>query len=233
MSAVAVKERPILFSAPMIQAILAGRKTQTRRIVKPVGKDEGFVLADLLGDSWWPFRSYDGESFDDGSGCEVAIECPYGKIGDRLYVKEAWKTRAMFDNMKPVDIGKRVGKDVLYLADNVFTDISGCRDEFVAGRYRHARFMPRWASRITLEIENVRVQRVQEISEEDARAEGIESVVDGTVGRTWKLHGDLERLNQWTKDPRWAFQCLWNSINGNWDENPWCWAIGFREVRPI
>ena len=88
-----MKERPILFSAPMIRAILAGTKTQTRRLIKPVGNDEGFVLQDY-GDGFWPYRSEDGESGfyrdRDGYDTEERIKCPHGQPGDRLWVRESF-----------------------------------------------------------------------------------------------------------------------------------------------
>lgn len=173
-----MKERPILFSAPMVRALLDGRKTQTRRVVKPqptATREEAI-------------RTYGkGGTFILEAGF-FGVRCPYGQLGDRLWVRETW--------------GACAGSPV-YRAD----DNATCPD---GGRWKPSIHMPRWASRITLEVTGVRVERLQDISEEDAIAEGVP-----------EQRGDP-----------WAFQCLWDSINGarercSWAANPWVWAITF------
>jgi hypothetical protein len=203
-----VKERPILFSAPMIRALLAGTKTQTRRIVKPVGNDDGFVLQDY-GDGWWPYRSDDGESpFKEED--EIPHACPYGAPGDRLWVRETWKPsheaegrafyRASWGNYENGD------------------------------RWRPSIHMPRAASRITLEIVVVRVERLQDISEADAIAEGVieHQTLDGR--RACNIDGGP----MMACGPIPAYRALWEQINGagSWDENPWVWVVEFRRVTP-
>jgi hypothetical protein len=155
------KERPILFSAPMVRALLDGRKTQTRRVVKSIGKDEGFVVCERDDETWWPHRSDDGErcwhtvkrgghEYQD----DTPHSCPYGAPGDLLWVRETW-SKARSCNCS----------DIFYRADG---ETSGRQTAFSfierESRWRPSIHMPRWASRITLEVTGVRVERLQEIS---------------------------------------------------------------------
>ncbi len=185
-----MKERPILFSAPMVRAILAGTKTQTRRVVKPVGDDDGFVLQDY-GDGWWPYRSDDGESTMK-NGMEIPHACPYGQPGDRLWVREAW-----------ADCDKLVR---YYATDDVHP----------LRKKRPSIHMPRWASRITLEITSVQVEHLQDISVADCIAEGIP-------------RGGPENPDN---IERREYQTLWESINGagSWNANPWVWVVAFKRM---
>lgn len=203
-------ERPILFSAPMVRAILDGRKTQRRRIVKPPMKwGERFPVcnpAAMAADHsvWW----WDGE-FD---RVGVAQSCPYGATGDRLYVRETWRAEARFDNFKPREIA--AGNLISYDADYPDRDRpnNGCR-----GKTRVSIHMPRWASRITLEITDVRVERLNDISEADATAEGTqEPSLVPIVGVAWSERG--------------MYAKLWEHINGagSWGANPWVWAVTFK-----
>lgn len=203
----AKRERPVLFSGPMVRAILEGRKTQTRRVVKSLvyGPDEQAPIY-MAGDVplAFPERFYDG-----------SIKCPYGRVGDRLWVKETWATAAVFDKLKPLDIPE--GSPIGYAAD----------DDFYApfqGRTRPSIFMRQWMSRITLEIVSVRVERLQKISREDAKAEGFwPSPYNGLESWAGRSYGNAEL----------AYRACWESINGSgsWAKNPWVWVIGFRRVQ--
>jgi hypothetical protein len=197
------KERPILFSAPMVRAILEGRKTQTRRIVKK-------------------FVPY-GET--------ILSVCPYGELGDRLWVREAWAAHGGWDDMKPSLIDFFPDTNIWYRADGERDGSAGIPN-VRRGRWRSSMFMPRRASRILLEISDVRVQRLQEISAEGALAEGVASTefwrpkdVEGKPFED-KWWDDCEF---WSRYPQLAFRGLWESINGvgSWDANPWVWAISF------
>ena len=193
-----MKERPILFQSDMVNAILEGRKTQTRRIVKPT-KDRNGSGCQL-------------------APCEIAGEvnsgdysfCSYGKPGDRLWVREAFRNRRV-DNSPG---------DVVYRADHP-------GESTVPGSYgrswKPSIHMPRWASRITLEIVSARVERLQDISEADAKAEGV-------IGEKEAAEAGLE----WHDKPRRAFRFLWQSINGpdSWDANPWVLVVEFRRIEP-
>lgn len=196
-----MKESQILFSAPMVRALLAGTKTQTRRQVAFPRTRPSFVVLDH-GQGWWPYQSDDGESELCDDGMEHPYVSPYGKPGDRLWVREAWKAHPMFDHLPPRDIPE---SHIWYMADDGYKAES---------RYRHARFMPRWASRILLEVTAVRVEQLQDISESDAMAEGCYT------------------------DPACpaydAYRSLWEQINGpgSWDANPWVWVVEFKRVTP-
>jgi hypothetical protein len=219
-----VKERPILFTPGNIRAILEDRKTQTRRVIKPqpIG----------AGEEW--------------QKCAVRnlVSCPYGIPGDRLWVREtfALENNEEYDGelefAAPKD-GRPIRHHVAineydssydvfprYRATEPNIDLTceheKCNED--CGPCQHpwkpAIHMPRWASRITLEITEVRVQRVQEISLEDALAEGIDPVVE--------LLGGFK-----ASDPVGAYKALWDSINGKthpWSANPWVWAITFRRL---
>jgi len=219
------KERPILFSAPMVQAILDGRKAMTRRICKcenTIKAAESFC--DVLHDGKGAIRlsenkigprpigyichTNEGPDIDD---C-IKMFSPYGVPGDRLWVRETW---AAFDDQAIKDRDK---SRVFYRADdgvNYPTD----------GKWKPSIFMPRWASRILLEVTEVRIERLQDISEADAKAEGA-PVADIVSGRALLD----QRSNQGCY--RWGFRLLWDSINGPgaWDSNPWVWVISFRRI---
>jgi hypothetical protein len=206
----AAKERPILFSGPVIPAILEDQKTQTRRIIKPQPDEDG--LAKVINGPW---QDTDGRSY----------RCPYGKPGDILWVRETF----CIENSKgvPGDPPFSDGRPIRHHDDEHWgpwweqphyraTDPApeleiGTGEPGV--KWRPSIFMPRWASRITLEIADVRVERLQSISGDDARAEGY----DGSHAF-----------------PREWFALLWERINGpgSWEANPWVWAVEFRRVQP-
>lgn len=223
-TAAPVKERPILFTGAMVRAILAGTKTQTRRLVKPVGRDGGFVVYDNETLDAWPYRSDDGESCyhttwtKDGRYClhETPIECPHGAAGDRLWVRET------FSESEPCFLGGKAQPTVWYRANNN-------RPTWAERRWRPSIFMRRPLSRLLLEVTDVRVQRLQDISEADAKAEGIEYVDDGRGH--YGVRG-VDGTHGWTAAE--SYGRLWESINGagSWDRNPWVWAVNFRRVTP-
>lgn len=179
-----MKEHPILFSGPMVEAILEGRKTQTRRIIKPQLRVEeypnmpGVLFTPYGGKDWW-VNSQPSHPAHISKACDK-------QPGDRLWVRETW---AMYS---PLDVVYRAGSK------------TSC-----TGRWKPSIHMPRWASRITLEVASVRVERLQDITEADAKAEGFESVSD--------------------------FKTLWEKLNKKsgfgWDANPWVWVIQFKEVK--
>lgn len=186
-------DRPILFSGPMVRALLDGRKTQTRRVLKPQ-----------------PNRMNGGKPLNNGRGSYSSefgwTRLPYGR-GDRLWVREAWKCEERFHVVAPRDLPPRV--PVYYSADPDLRDSSpGC-----AGRQRAGMHIPRWASRLTLIVTDVRVQRLQQISEVDAIREGV-TLIEESI-----------------EDPRMAFMWLWDSLNASrgfgWDGNPWVCALTF------
>ena len=197
-----MKERPILFSAPMVRAILAGTKTQTRRVAKLTAS--GHVKEPGGHRRWHP------------ADPDAAHACPYGQPGDRLWVRETWAYGIHAMAAKRDEDGPFV-----YAAD-------GTTQGRLCDRWRQSIHMPRWASRITLEITSVRVERLHDISEADAIAEGCIQNPNGYYqGGPHKVIG----LKQMATAVR-AYRDLWESINGpsSWDANPWIWVVEFRRV---
>ena len=237
-----VKERPIIFTGESVRSIFAGTKTQTRRIAKFVPRD-GANLA---------FSGMSAGHFDTGvpsSGHVLysrgrggvwqqrtePLHCPHGAPGDRLYVKETHRFE-VFSNERfyndadgysrsteTIDVASDPGDRVWYEADgDPPKNLEGWTSK------RSPLYMPRWASRLTLEIVDVRVQRLNDISEEDARAEGVDAWINSFKG------GDTYHQNSLLGAyPTTAFARMWDAINGKrhpWASNPWVWAITFRRV---
>lgn len=229
-----MKERPILFSAPMVRALLAGTKTQTRRAVrKQFPADAEVVEVGLTNESGWQISGHSRLWWDDGQACiDDAVLCPYGVPGDRLWVRETfvqgWPAREddcpdQFDadgNERPMT--------TWYRASN--PELNWCTDGENTERtpWRPSIHMPRAASRILLEVTDVRVERLQDISDADALAEGIVhlprmegyGLPDGS-----HFHGTDPRISYWS---------LWDAINGQGavEANPWVWAVSFRRFAP-
>jgi hypothetical protein len=210
-------ERPLLFSAPMVRALLAGTKTQTRRVVKsaePIAK---------LGSSadWDRFKAHPDMPTPSivlltNRGLPFTLPCPYGKPGDRLWVRESgWerpeRTPAMMRE------GADTWAPYYYAADGE----DGEQLRAWGFKARPSIHMPRWASRILLEVVGVHVERLQDISERDAEAEGAQPN-DGYAGPA------SDRQKGW----RDAYRKLWLTINGpeSWATNPWVWVVDFRRV---
>jgi hypothetical protein len=228
----ATRERPILFSGPMVRAILAGSKTQTRRIVK-LGHVGTFRRSETKGYDW-TFRGSRRGSTRFHSSCwqdlrhQQLIElCPYGLVGHRLWVRETWlplwHSGAGFDTCLP-PTGREGHPDVIkYRAD-------GEKPCDFDGSWWPSIHMRRRYSRITLEITAVRVERLNDISEVDAIAEGLIAWTDPP--RVPTKHYGLSRADVWEADPRMAYKRLWESINGanSWAANPWVWVVEFRRL---
>lgn len=223
-------DKPILFSAPMVRALLDGRKTQTRRVFKPQPPDGAKMFAWNIGDCL-NFATFIHE--DERGNADMHHSRIPAWRGDRLWVREAWRSMDGLDGSNGTEIAancieagyQRPWAPLHYEADGARADWIAEPRGFgtKAGRYRHARFMPRWASRLTLIVTDVRVQRLQEISTDDAIEEGI--------SLPWVAGGTLAMMAQGiAKD---GFKSLWNSINGPeaWDANPWVAAYSFRVIR--
>lgn len=198
------KERPILFSDQMVRAILDGRKTQTRRVIKGRGL-WSIEDADDYSNRKWP-------GFEDEYGTWCDMPCPYGAVGDRLWVRETWL--CVTGEPGPITCS--------YRADHGKTEF--------AGLWKPSIHMPRWASRITLEITGVRVERLNEISHHDAMQEGLIEWTDPP--RVSSLHYGLSCADVWETNAPAAFKRLWESINGagSWALNPWVWVVEFKRV---
>lgn len=204
-----MKERPILFSAPMVRALLDGSKTQTRRIVK-IQPPAGTVSVGIYHhpDPREHFWAWDGHHI-----IEWAKPCPYGQPGDRLWVRETWANdaEAQWETQK---------RGAYYRADDDAEETkANCVAAGMPFRWIPSIHMPRWASRIDLLIKSARVERLQDISETDALAEGI------TYAQLPENPQDAQRARTW-------YRGLWEQINGagSWEANPWVWVVEFERV---
>lgn len=230
-----MKERPILFSAPMVRAILAGAKTQTRRIVKPQPTMGMVAGRPDLGTGWIWIRANKARfnnPCDEADLCRSMSEhhgiCPYGEPGDRLWVKETIDRRRSKG---------QYGPHAYYRADDARVTALDNKDRDTPHKWKWQRdclpciHMPRGLSRITLEVTSARVERLKDITEDDARAEGCsgfdpEPVAEG--GTIYAYHGVSS-----APSPVAHFRCLWESINGErapFGSNPFVWRVEFKAL---
>jgi hypothetical protein len=219
-----IRERPILFSGPMVRAILEGRKTQMRRIVK---HPEYYGCP--TGDCPHSLQIHCNAAMNEP---DILSECPYGKPGDLLWVRETWFIASTDTGSVSIGYKERLpagktltdtdgGLDVIRCLDR---EIVRWAEDRISDHWRPSIFMPRWASRITLEITDVRVERLNDISEANAYEEGVSD--------TWPLDslpylsafGGRAVINNYAH--------LWKSINGNgsWAKNPWVWVISYKRI---
>lgn len=239
-----MKERPILFSGEMVRAILEGRKTQTRRVIKPQPIDlPNGVYCNPYNNNYehFTFWTHDDKMILTAGGNiknTAHWKCPYGHPEDRLWVRETWWAT----NKKIYPSG--VLPDIYFKAD--FTNIKNNKTEKCklcnhkisnknhAVKWFSPLFMPRWASRINLEITNIRVERVQDITAEDCTKEGIIGVQRGggyqyDTQKEWNYKNPIS-----ARTPVLAYKQLWDSINSKrgygWAVNPWVWVIEFRRI---
>lgn len=214
-----IKEKPVLFSGQMVRAILEGRKTVTRRAVKPAFPVSVIQVLPFAGDhsAWMPVMP----GTPDQPWDEQARICPYGKPGDRLWVRES--TEADYDTHDAVTLAR-------YCADKAPVLVTDCADPELNGSVAHWNYprdvrpsihMKREQARILLEITAVRIERLQDISEEQAEAEGIDFL---------RHAPDADE----TLTAKQLFECLWCGINGDdsWNANPWVWVVEFKRVTP-
>lgn len=231
-----MKERGIIFNAEMVRAVLEGRKTQTRRIIKdcPTVQD-GWYPDRYNNSAEWTFWGARGSA--DAGRCTLPfVKCPFGEVGDRLWVRETWMPDAPRDGTwGDVEFYGCKGSP-LSMIPKQFRKPEHCihratwdGSEMVG--WTPSIHMPRWASRITLEITGVRVERSQDITEQDAAAEGVPPAGDllPDYPDTYLTpKGDFATAKV-------AFQRLWESIYGeeSWQANPWVWVIEFERVEGV
>lgn len=239
--------RPILFSGTMVKALLDGRKQQTRRIVKlphtnPLGQWEPSTVG---GGSC---RFKDGMPYPERTclwhtRTGDSLVCPHGIVGDLLWIRENWRVSNRWDSTPPRDLSARQMTVMFAAGGSVANQESGRYEldetypETIpdwAGKLRPGMFMPRWASRVTLRITDIRVERLSEISEADAISEGIEPEGDG-----WKSyerilegpHKDTPHPHAMVpnRSPVTSYRELWESLNGkdSWALDPWVWVVFF------
>lgn len=211
------RQLPILFNAEMVRQILSGAKTQTRRPAKVDG-DPDSISIDRIGRDWratWDLET--SSSMDHGSeprSVSEELRCPYGEPGRLLYVRETWSGLLVMED------GAEICAYRASCPDDTF-DYFGA-DGFVTSvkvdKWKPSIHMPKWASRITLEVTDVRVERVQDISDADAVAEGF-------FARDLFPDDDPIPVSAAA-----FFESAWHDIYGNWDANPWVWVVSFKRV---
>lgn len=214
-----MKERGMIFNSEMVRAILDGRKTQTRRIVKGVPSSHDF--------HGWILSSFNSK--DEGKACwaigkshflnqPIRVRCPFGAIGDRIWVRESFRVHS-----RATDVATLVYKASV---QNSWTEqthrvpVTACNKPVSPEKWTPSIHMPRWASRITLEITDVRVERLNSITEQDAIDEGCHGGHDSIPGYMYSA------------TPHEHFHHIWESIYGadSWQANPWVWVISFRRI---
>ncbi|ELT6814189.1 hypothetical protein R9C70_000593 [Klebsiella pneumoniae] len=237
-------ERGMIFNAEMVRAILDGRKTQTRRIMKPQPEPCP------RGGHWWPSNVFktmlhveeEMQNGKGGWGGLVGDACPFGDVGDRIWVREAYRFPASLDDISPTGVGemavatgyRKPWAPTFYEFTGTFSDgwkgFETPPKVSDAGKLRPSIHMPRWASRILLEITDVRVERLNAISEEDAEEEGIDMEALYDSQDCYDCIADHNMTGRPTVTG--AFKYLWESIYGDesWKANPWVWVITFRRV---
>jgi len=253
-----IKERPILFNAPMVRAIIDGTKTQTRRVMKVQPPSAEYKLStciDTTGNKKDKGRQHwitmQGQ-YSVGDSSQPYFSCPFGYAGDQLWVREnfqpiyaeGWDEGRNPDGSgDPVDYKTGHGYAPSYPATDGIEEFYDEQTEEISSRVWPSIHMPKWASRIQLEITGVRVERLNDISEEDATDEGITSeqvIIGAHCGggthtevsgiRHFYDGGDDEGYECATE----AYKALWESINGegSWDANHWVWVIEFKVIKP-
>ncbi|EAQ0896678.1 hypothetical protein M9158_004691 [Salmonella enterica] len=203
-----MNERGMIFNAEMVRAILDGRKTQTRRPIK--WKQTRFTeIAERDDGSLWPWAE------DCERGGDIWFACPYGEIGDRIWVRETFRVHSRATDVATLVYRASVRNSWTEQTHRV--PIAVCDKPATPEKWTPSIHMPRWASRILLEITDVRVERLRDLSEEDAKSEGITPPAGGV------LPGWEYRIN---------FRDLWMDIYGtdSWEANPWVWVIEFKRV---
>lgn len=217
------KERPILFNGEMVRAILEGRKTVTRRAIKPAPQ----MVTDSSIEPWSGDPAVLMRLLEKSGKC-----CPFGQPGDRLWVRETWQGPLLSDDEMRADPGWWKDMSRYQNPAHCAYRASGDSCEFVDPdgdmqcRWKPSIHMPRWASRIQLEITDVRVERLQDITEQQALAEGVKPEL---CDHSRQACADI---GCWGETAKGAFGFLWESLNGagSWDANPWVWVVEFKRV---
>lgn len=254
-----MKERGLIFTGESVQAFLAGRKTQTRRFIKP----QPVHVEDYQGEGPGLLQRWSSGRFYFAHDPYRRLVCPYGEAGDRIWVKEAWRIAAWRTNEEkfaidyqaspelvrtpwtfpndPSVFGRLLGQSQVE-ALNAARAGSGSTKELPGGhfhwehgdspcRWRNSRYMPRWASRLTFDVVEARVERLQDISHEDAIAEGTLHWVEGL-----KQQADYDSDSNLGAYPVTAYKRLWDRLNAKrgcaWAQNPWVWVLTLQPVEP-
>lgn len=229
----AKKERPILFSNDMVKAILVMLKTMTRRtkgleVINQNPDDWQFEWADFCLDKPWRFTqksSINDQSLKDRSFHQEAIKCPYGKTGDVLWVRETWARVPFSAYNQSIDVSQLpIDPEGWEVA------VFKAGWDRSAPRWKPSIHMPKVAARIWLEITDIRVERLQDISDVDAASEGIDRKTEKKKAGMCTFYKDYCNRNDWYWSAKASFMSLWQKINGreSWRANPWVWVISFK-----
>lgn len=222
-----MRERPILFNADMVRAVLDGRKTQTRRIIQSPAKNiqaSGHQVIEYRepGDKWYGEHVFSMRN-QSGTWCDYTKEqflakCPFGAVGDRLWVRETFRVHSRATDV--ATLVYKASEQQSWTQQTHRVPIEKCNKPAVVDTWTPSIHMPRWASRITLEITCVRVERLNSMTEKDALAEGCLGGHDSIPGY------------QYSATPHEHFHHVWQSIYGadSWQANPWVWVIEFKRV---
>jgi len=220
-----MKERPILFNGEMVRAILDGRKTQTRRMVKPQPRVVHSIHSDASITTNRIFRKGDQR-----------IHSPFGTSGDRLWVRETWGLMSYRDTTDWCGYSIKDVSEAELREQFLVEHAANWNLPNESAYWRPSIHMPRWASRITLEITGVRVERVQDITEEDAMKEGCEEAslehVEDCEDADCALAGGPHDCCGYLVSAKLRFKGLWQSTHNNWDANPWVWVYEFKRINP-
>lgn len=234
------RDRPILFSAMMVRALLDGRKSQTRRILKPQPSSACAGFQKVFAEPPY-FEAMDAagrpleSAFPSSPGCVTPYPSVRFAKGMRLWVRETWQTIALDPSTTLCAYRANCDGDRFTYADDGSVEIIQIR------KWRPAIFMPRLMSRLTLTVTDVRVQRLQEIRDDDAKAEGAREHLDipvatrGPYGKPnrWSMENSPASTDHCLSSPRWAFANYWEKLNGeaSWNANPWIIAVSFTVER--
>jgi hypothetical protein len=217
-----MKYHPILFSTEMVRAILEGRKTQTRRIIKNIKHGEYCKMEHTAPGKYGAVFKDNNHSFK--------INCPYGKVGDVLWVREThlW---VMLDHAHDLLVGAKNRSQWVYKTSRHQDWIDYAKEKY-GYKWKPSIHMPKEACRISLKITDIRVDRLQDISRNDAASEGIQSFWNTKGVSVYGVPGLIEPKPNQTWTIREAFMNLWTSINGSesWEENPWVWVVEFEKT---
>ena len=230
-----MKERGMIFNAEMVRAILDGRKTQTRRPMKVQPVLSG-GLYEVYGAGW----SVGMTSVPAVPGHSLAANCPFGCVGDRIWVRETYRVHSKASDL--ATLVYKASEQNSWAEQTHRVPLSVCTKQVSPDKWTPAIHMPRWASRILLEITDVRLERLQDISEEGAQHEGLYTEVwDQTVvARNYAASDEFFQF--WSDDMphfvemnelyRSSFRSLWESLYGEdgWQANPWVWVIEFKRI---
>lgn len=233
---VEVKDTGMIFQPESVRAIIEGNKTQTRRVIKPQPHKNVARFVRSLARAGWLEEYDNGDPLGIFTGGKPVTwtqtgkpyRCPYGDAGDHVWVREAWMPKNWDSDKEYMLAGcpdAATHPSETYLGSPTRAIYKASYNDAIGdpGKWRNSMYMPRWASRITLEITNVRVERLQEISGRDVLAEGIDNGSSNpAMGVRWE---NMQRM---------AFEEQWNNLNAkrgySWESNPWCWCISFRKL---